>query len=74
MLRHAAVAAFLLFAAFAARPSSADVSGAAAVIDGDTIVVAGERVRLQGSTPPSCARRAPPTASNGRADGPRRSG
>jgi endonuclease YncB( thermonuclease family) len=36
----------------AARPSSADVSGAPTVIDGDTIVVAGERIRLQGIDAP----------------------
>jgi endonuclease YncB( thermonuclease family) len=47
MLRDASVAAFLL-AALAARPSSADLAGLATVIDGDTIVVSGERVRLQG--------------------------
>jgi endonuclease YncB( thermonuclease family) len=51
MLRHAAVAAFLL-AALAARPSFADVTGQAAVVDGDTLVVAGERVRLQGIDAP----------------------
>ena len=41
MLRHVAVAAFLLFGAVAARPSFADVTGPAKIIDGDTIVVAG---------------------------------
>jgi Staphylococcal nuclease homologue len=34
--------------ALAARPSFADVAGPATVIDGDTLVVAGERVRLEG--------------------------
>src|SRR5512143_106246 len=51
MLRYAAVAAFLLVA-LAARPSFADVTGPATVIDGDTIVVEGERVRLQGIDAP----------------------
>jgi endonuclease YncB( thermonuclease family) len=44
------VAAFLLAAL--ARPSFAHVTGTATVIDGDTIVVAGERVRLQGIDAP----------------------
>jgi hypothetical protein len=44
--RPAAVVALVL--CVVARPSSADVSGEPTVIDGDTIVVAGERVRLQG--------------------------
>src|SRR5512134_1888792 len=44
------VAAFLLAAL--ARPSSADVTGPAKVIDGDTIVVADERIRLQGIDAP----------------------
>jgi endonuclease YncB( thermonuclease family) len=52
MLRHAAVAALVLFGAVTARPSSADVSGEPTVIDGDTIVVASERVRLQGIDAP----------------------
>ena len=52
MFRHIAVAAFLLFAAIGARPSFADVAGPATVVDGDTIVVAGERVRLQGIDAP----------------------
>jgi endonuclease YncB( thermonuclease family) len=52
MLRHA-VAAFLLFGAVAARPSSADMAGPASVIDGDTIIVAGEHVRLQGIDSPA---------------------
>ena len=64
MLRHAAAAAFLLAALFA-RPSYADVAGPATVIDGDTVVVAGERIRLQAPTPPSCTRPAPPTGSRG---------
>jgi endonuclease YncB( thermonuclease family) len=51
MLRHAAAAVFLL-AALAARPSFADVAGQATVVDGDTILVAGERVRLQGIDAP----------------------
>src|SRR5512134_3419079 len=51
MLRHTARAAFLL-AVLAARPSFADVTGPATVVDGDTIVVAGERVRLQGIDAP----------------------
>jgi endonuclease YncB( thermonuclease family) len=50
MLRRAA-AAFLL-AALSARPSFADVAGPATVIDGDTVVVAGERIRLQGIDAP----------------------
>jgi endonuclease YncB( thermonuclease family) len=52
MLRHAAAFAFLLFAALAARSSFADVAGQASVVDGDTIVVDGERVRLQGIDAP----------------------
>jgi endonuclease YncB( thermonuclease family) len=44
------VAAFLLAAL--ARPSFAHVTGTATVIDGDTIVVAGERVRLEGIDAP----------------------
>ena len=52
MFRHIAIAAFLLFAAIGARPSFADVAGPATVVDGDTIVVAGERVRLQGIDAP----------------------
>src|SRR5512134_3644315 len=44
------VAAFSLAAL--ARPSFADVTGTARVIDGDTIVVAGERIRLQGIDAP----------------------
>ena len=52
MLRHAAIAVFLLFGAVAARPSFADVTGPAKIIDGDTIVVAGEHVRLQGIDAP----------------------
>jgi endonuclease YncB( thermonuclease family) len=51
MFRHIAVAAFLL-ATLAARPSFADVAGPATVVDGDTIIVAGERVRLQGIDAP----------------------
>jgi endonuclease YncB( thermonuclease family) len=35
-----------------ARPSSADVAGPASVIDGDTLVVAGERIRLEGIDAP----------------------
>jgi endonuclease YncB( thermonuclease family) len=50
MLRYTAVAACLLFAVVA--PASADVSGEPTVIDGDTIVVAGEHVRLQGIDAP----------------------
>jgi endonuclease YncB( thermonuclease family) len=73
MLRHAAVAVFLL-ATLAARPSFADLAGQASVIDGDTIVVAGERVRLQASTPRSCTRPAPLTVRSGRVDGARQSG
>ena len=46
----------------------------ATVIDGDTIVVAAERIRLEGIDAPSRIRRAPPTASSGRAAEPRRSG
>jgi endonuclease YncB( thermonuclease family) len=41
----------LLLAALA-RPSFADVAGHASVIDGDTIVVAGERIRLEGVDAP----------------------
>jgi endonuclease YncB( thermonuclease family) len=49
MLRYAAVAvAFLL----STQPSCADVAGSATVIDGDTIIVAGERVRLHGIDAP----------------------
>lgn len=51
MLRHIAAAAFLL-TALASRPSFADVAGPATVIDGDTVIVAGERVRLQGIDAP----------------------
>ena len=43
--RHVLVAAFL--ATLAVQPSFADVAGPATVVDGDTIVVAGERVRLE---------------------------
>ncbi|MGZ9032855.1 MAG: hypothetical protein ACXW25_00355 [Rhodospirillales bacterium] len=49
MLRHTAFACLLLVGALAARSSSADLAGPATVIDGDTIVVAGER--LQASNP-----------------------
>src|SRR5512135_1562290 len=51
MLRHAAGTAFLL-AALCARPSYADVAGSATVIDGDTLIVAGERVHLEGIDAP----------------------
>jgi endonuclease YncB( thermonuclease family) len=44
------VAAFLLAAL--ARPSFADVTGQASVIDGDTLVVAGKRIRLEGIDAP----------------------
>jgi hypothetical protein len=40
------------FSALSRRGRSADVSGEPTVIDGDTIVVAGERVRLQGIDAP----------------------
>jgi endonuclease YncB( thermonuclease family) len=50
MLRHTAVAAFLLAALFA-RPSYADVAGPATVIDGDTVVIT-QRIRLQGIDAP----------------------
>jgi endonuclease YncB( thermonuclease family) len=50
MLRYAAFAGCLLFAVVA--PASADVAGEPTVIDGDTIVVAGEHVRLQGIDAP----------------------
>jgi endonuclease YncB( thermonuclease family) len=74
MFRRAAIAAFLL-AVLASVTSFADVVGEATVVsDGDTIVVAGERVRLQGIDAPSCTRPAPPTAKSGRMGGPRRSG
>jgi endonuclease YncB( thermonuclease family) len=56
------IVAALLLAALAGRPSFADVTGPAIVIDGDTIVVAGERIRLRASTPPSCTTTAPPRA------------
>jgi endonuclease YncB( thermonuclease family) len=46
MLRHPTTV--FLLATLAAPPSFADVAGPATVVDGDTIVVAGERVRLQG--------------------------
>src|SRR5512134_1081004 len=49
MFRPAVLA--LLFAALA-RPSFADVTGPATVIDGDTLVVAGERIRLEGIDAP----------------------
>ena len=52
MLRHAAFACLLLAGALAARPSAADVAGPAKVVDGDTLVVAGERVRLEGIDAP----------------------
>jgi endonuclease YncB( thermonuclease family) len=51
MFRSAALAC-LLFAALAGRPAFADVTGPATVIDGDTIVVAGERIRLEGIDAP----------------------
>jgi endonuclease YncB( thermonuclease family) len=51
MLRPAAFC-LLLVGALAARPSFADVAGHASVIDGDTLVVAGERVRLEGIDAP----------------------
>jgi endonuclease YncB( thermonuclease family) len=50
MFRHAAF--LVLFGAVVARPSSADVSGEPTVIDGDTLVVTGERIRLQGIDAP----------------------
>jgi endonuclease YncB( thermonuclease family) len=50
MFRHIIIAAFLIAAL--ARPSFADVAGPASVIDGDTVVVAGERIRLQGIDAP----------------------
>jgi endonuclease YncB( thermonuclease family) len=46
------IVAALLLAALAGRPSFADVTGPAIVIDGDTIVVAGERIRLEGIDAP----------------------
>ena len=52
MLRHAAFACLLLVGALAARSLAANVTGPATVIDGDTIVVAGERVRLEGIDAP----------------------
>jgi endonuclease YncB( thermonuclease family) len=52
MLHRTAAIAFLLFGAVTARPSFADVSGPATVVDGDTLVVAGEHVRLQGIDAP----------------------
>ena len=42
----------LLLAALTGRSSFADVAGPATVVDGDTIVVAGERVRLEGVDAP----------------------
>lgn len=45
------VAAALLLATIA-WPAAADVSGPARVVDGDTLVVAGERVRLEGIDAP----------------------
>jgi endonuclease YncB( thermonuclease family) len=45
-------ACLFLFGSFAARPSCADVAGEPTVLDGDTIVVAGDRVRLQGIDAP----------------------
>ena len=44
------------------RVASADLSGRAHVIDGDTIEVAGERVRLIALMRPKALRRAPPPA------------
>jgi endonuclease YncB( thermonuclease family) len=52
MLRDTVFACLLLVGALAARSSSADVTGPATVVDGDTIVVAGERIRLQGIDAP----------------------
>ena len=52
MLRHTAFACLLLAGALAALPSIADVTGPASVIDGDTLVVAGERIRLEGIDAP----------------------
>jgi endonuclease YncB( thermonuclease family) len=52
MLRDTVFACLLLVGALAARSSSADLAGPAKVIDGDTIVVAGERVRLHGIAAP----------------------
>src|SRR5512144_124467 len=51
MLRSPTIVAFLLVA-LASVPSFADVAGEATVVDGDTIVVAGKRVRLQGIDAP----------------------
>ena len=52
MFRHTAFACLLLAGSLAARPSSADLAGPATVIDGDTLVVAGERIRLEGIDAP----------------------
>jgi endonuclease YncB( thermonuclease family) len=41
----------LMIAAFA-WPAFADVTGLATVIDGDTLVIAGERIRLEGIDAP----------------------
>src|SRR5512132_2676193 len=52
MFCHIVATAILLFVAVAALPSYADVAGPATVVDGDTIVVGGEQVRLQGIDAP----------------------
>jgi endonuclease YncB( thermonuclease family) len=44
------------------------------VLDGDTIVVAGERIRLERIDAPELHQTLPPTARSGRAAEPRRSG
>jgi endonuclease YncB( thermonuclease family) len=52
MPRHTAFACLLLVGALAAQSSSADLAGPATVIDGDILVVAGERIRLEGIDAP----------------------
>lgn len=43
---------FIFVLIFLTFPAIADISGPARVIDGDTIVVAGERIRLHGIDAP----------------------
>ena len=55
-----------------AAPAHADVAGTASVIDGDTIEVHGQRIRLHGMTHPRAASSAAWTASPGNAGRMRR--
>jgi endonuclease YncB( thermonuclease family) len=52
MMGHTMIFFLLLVGTAAQQPASADVAGHASVIDGDTLVVAGERVRLEGIDAP----------------------